>query len=53
MRGFDMEQVELYNEAVDREKKKFGAFYSSPLSLCLPCILVLISMITIEFFMHV
>ena len=53
MRGFDMEQVALYNEAKAREKKKFGEFYSSPLSLCLPCILVLLSMITIETFTHI
>ena len=42
MRGFDMEQYELYKEAEKRDRSKFGTFYSSPLSVCLPCILILL-----------
>ncbi len=39
--GFDYEQLQLKNEAEQREKRKFGKFYTSPLLLCLPCILTI------------
>ena len=39
--GFDYEQLRLQNEAEQRERRKFGKFYTSPLLLCLPCILTI------------
>ena len=39
--GFDYEQLRYKNEAEQRERRKFGKFYTSPLLLCLPSLLTI------------
>ena len=40
--GFDIEQYKLQKQAEGRSRKQWGAFYTSPASLCLPALLTLL-----------